>query len=241
MPPLNNILDLVLHVDRFLVPLLEQYGGWTYLLMFLVIFAETGLVVTPFLPGDSLIFALAALATHGGGATTTGGGGGLDIAVLWVVLTMAGVAGNTVNYLIGFRVGPAIFHSEKSRFLRRDYLDRAHAFYEKYGGITVIGGRFMPIIRTFVPFVAGSAKMNALKFYIYNLIGCFAWVSLFLAAGWFFGQVPVVQHNFSLVALGIIVVSFIPPVVTAIRSRKGKSAGAAGTGTSAGESASKAE
>ncbi|HUX42340.1 MAG TPA: VTT domain-containing protein [Rectinemataceae bacterium] len=214
MPPLTNILDLVLHVDRFLVPLLNQYGGWTYLLMFLVIFAETGLVVTPFLPGDSLLFALAALAAKGG----------LDIAVLWVVLTMAGVAGNTVNYLIGFRVGPAIFRSDSSRFLRRDYLERAHAFYEKYGGITVIGGRFMPIIRTFVPFVAGIAKMNALKFYIYNLIGCFAWVSLFLAAGWFFGQVPVVQHNFSLVALGIIVVSFIPPVVTAIRARKGGAA-----------------
>jgi len=211
MPPLNNILDLVLHVDRFLVPLLEQYGAWTYLLMFLVIFAETGLVVTPFLPGDSLLFALAALAAKGG----------LDIAVLWVVLTMAGVLGNTVNYLIGFRLGPAVFKSD-SKLFRRDYLDRAHAFYEKYGGITVIGGRFIPIIRTFVPFVAGIGRMNALKFYIFNLVGCFAWVSLFLAAGWFFGQIPAVEKNFSLVALGIIVVSFIPPVLTAIRARKPK-------------------
>ena len=220
MPPLNNILDLVLHVDRFLVPLLEQYGAWTYLLMFLVIFAETGLVVTPFLPGDSLLFALAALAAKGG----------LDIAVLWVVLTMAGVLGNTVNYLIGFRLGPAVFKSD-SKLFRRDYLDRAHAFYEKYGGITVIGGRFIPIIRTFVPFVAGIGRMNALKFYIFNLVGCFAWVSLFLAAGWFFGQIPAVEKNFSLVALGIIVVSFIPPVVTAIRARRPKTVDAAVPGS----------
>lgn len=212
MPPLNDILALVLHVDRFLVPLMEQYGNWIYLLMFLVIFAETGLVVTPFLPGDSLIFALAALAARGG----------LDIAVLWVVLTMAGVLGNTVNYLIGFKLGPAVFKSDSSRFFRRDYLERAHGFYEKYGGVTVIGGRFIPIIRTFVPFVAGIARMNALKFYIYNLVGCFAWVSLFLGAGWFFGRIPAVEKNFSLVAVGIIVVSFIPAVVTALRARGNK-------------------
>lgn len=217
MPPLSNLLDLLLHVDKFLVPLIEQYGSWTYLLMFLVIFAETGLVVTPFLPGDSLIFALAALAAKGG----------LDIVVLWLVLTMAGVAGNIVNYLIGVKVGPAVFSSEKSRFFRKDYLDRAHAFYEKYGGITVIGGRFMPIIRTFVPFVAGIARMNVLKFYIYNLLGCFAWVSLFLAAGWFFGQIPVVEKNFSLVAVGIVIVSFIPPLVAAIRARRGAGSGEA--------------
>lgn len=209
-----GILAIVLHIDRFLVPLLQQYGSWTYLFVFVVIFAETGLVVTPFLPGDSLIFALAALATQGGGAK-----GGLDIAVLWVVLSMAGVAGNTVNYLIGFKVGPAVFKSDSSRLFRRDYLDRAHAFYEKYGGIAVIGGRFIPIIRTFVPFVAGIGKMNALKFYIFNLIGCFAWVTLFLAAGWFFGRIPAVEKNFSLVALGIIVVSLIPTVATAIKSR----------------------
>jgi len=211
---LPGILAIVLHIDRFLVPLLQQYGSWTYLFVFVVIFAETGLVVTPFLPGDSLIFALAALATQGGGAK-----GGLDIAVLWVVLSMAGVAGNTVNYLIGFKVGPAVFKSDSSRLFRRDYLDRAHAFYEKYGGIAVIGGRFIPIIRTFVPFVAGIGKMNALKFYIFNLIGCFAWVTLFLAAGWFFGRIPAVEKNFSLVALGIIVVSLIPTVATAIKSR----------------------
>lgn len=228
MPPLSNVLDLVLHVDKFLVPLLEQYGGWTYLIVFIVIFAETGLVVTPFLPGDSLIFALAALAGRTGVSSAQaapGAGGGLDILVLWLVLTMAGVAGNIVNYLIGFKLGPAVFKSENSRFFRKDYLERAHAFYEKYGGITIIGGRFMPIIRTFVPFVAGIARMNILKFYIFNLVGCFAWVSLFLAAGWFFGQIPVVEKNFSLVAIGIVIVSFIPPVVTAMKARAGRNPG----------------
>jgi len=209
MEMLSSFINFVLHVDRYLGPLLQAYGSWTYALMFLLIFCETGLVVTPFLPGDSVIFALGALAVTGG----------LDIAVLAIVLVSAGVLGNAVNYLIGFKLGPAIFKSEKSRLFRKDYLDRTHAFYEKYGGLAIIVGRFMPIIRTFVPFVAGIAKMNALKFYIYNLIGCFAWVSLFLAAGWYFGRIPAVQHNFSLVALGIIVVSFIPPVVTAVRAR----------------------
>jgi membrane-associated protein len=178
--------------------------------MFLLIFCETGLVVTPFLPGDSVIFALGALAARGG----------LDIAVLAIVLVSAGVLGNTVNYLIGFRLGPAVFRSDKSRFFRKDYLDRAHAFYEKYGGITIVAGRFMPIIRTFVPFVAGIGRMNMLRFYIFNLVGCFAWVGLFLAGGFFFGQLAFVRDNFSLVALGIVVVSFIPPVAGAIRARK---------------------
>lgn len=214
---LSTFVEFVLHVDKYLVIILQNYGGWTYALMFILIFCETGLVVTPFLPGDSVIFALGALAARGG----------LDIGVLGIVLVAAGVLGNAVNYLIGFRLGPAIFKSEKSRLFRRDYLDRTHAFYEKYGGIAIIAGRFMPIIRTFVPFVAGIGRMNVLKFYIFNLIGCFAWVGLFLAAGFFFGQLDFVEKNFSLVALGIIVVSMVPPVVTAIRAgakRPGKAA-----------------
>ncbi|MEI6876199.1 MAG: DedA family protein [Spirochaetota bacterium] len=216
MEMIGAFIDFVLHVDRYLVTILQNYGGWTYALMFLLIFCETGLVVTPFLPGDSVIFALGALAARGG----------LDIAVLAIVLVSAGVLGNAVNYLVGFRMGPAIFRSDKSRFFRRDYLDRAHAFYEKYGGLTIIAGRFMPIIRTFVPFVAGIGRMNVLKFYIFNLIGCFAWVGVFLSTGFFFGQLDFVQKNFSLVALGIVVVSFIPPVVTAIRARMGSKAAA---------------
>lgn len=214
MEMIGAFIDFVLHVDRYLVTILRDYGGWTYALMFLLIFCETGLVVTPFLPGDSVIFALGALAARGG----------LDIAVLAIVLVSAGVLGNAVNYLVGFRMGPAIFRSDKSRFFRRDYLDRAHAFYEKYGGLTIIAGRFMPIIRTFVPFVAGIGRMNVLRFYVFNLVGCFAWVGIFLSAGFFFGQLDFVQKNFSLVALGIVVVSFIPPVVTAIRARKGRRA-----------------
>jgi membrane-associated protein len=189
--------------------MLQDYGPWIYFFMFLIIFAETGLVVTPFLPGDSLIFALGALASKGG----------LDLAIIGIVLLIAGFAGNSVNWFIGFLVGPKVFKSDKSRFFRRDYLDRAHAYYEKYGGITVIGGRFMPIIRTFVPFVAGIARMNPFKFYIYNLVGCFLWVGVFLLAGYFFGQVPAVEKNFSLVAFGIIVVSFIPPVLAALKAR----------------------
>lgn len=214
MEMIGTFIDFVLHVDRYLVTILRDYGGWTYALMFLLIFCETGLVVTPFLPGDSVIFALGALAARGG----------LDIAVLAIVLISAGVLGNAVNYLIGFKLGPAIFKSEKSRLFRRDYLDRTHAFYEKYGGLAIIVGRFMPIIRTFVPFVAGIGRMNMLKFYVYNLVGCFAWVGIFLVAGFFFGQLEFVQKNFSLVALGIIFVSFVPPVVTALRARAGAKA-----------------
>lgn len=212
MQIIMNLFDFILHVDRYLVPMLQDYGGWTYFFMFLIIFAETGFVVTPFLPGDSLIFALGALAARGG----------LDLGVIGLVLLAAGFTGNSVNYLVGFILGPAVFKSDKSRIFRRDYLDRAHAFYSKYGGLTIIGGRFMPIIRTFVPFVAGIARMNVLKFYIYNLVGCFAWVGLFLLAGFFFGRLPVVEKNFSLVVLGIVLVSFIPPVVTALRARARK-------------------
>jgi membrane-associated protein len=204
-----SAIDFILHVDKYLVWILQNYGGWTYAFAFVIFFCETGLVVTPFLPGDSVIFALAALAARGG----------LDIAVLAIVILMGAVLGNAVNYLIGFRVGPAVFRSERSRFFNREYLARAHAFYEKYGGITIIAGRFMPIIRTFVPFVAGIARMNVLKFYIFNLVGAFAWVGVFLSAGFFFGQVPFVEKNFSLVTLAIIFVSFIPPVVTAIKVR----------------------
>ena len=165
MQTLMLFVDIVLHVDRYLTPILQQYGALTYLLMFLLIFCETGLVVTPFLPGDSVIFALAALAA----------GGGLDIGILALVLMSAAVLGNIVNYAIGYKLGPAVFKSENSRFFKREYLDRTHVFYEKYGALTVIIGRFMPIIRTFVPFVAGIGKMRYARFFTYNLIGSVAW------------------------------------------------------------------
>lgn len=209
MQTLILFVDIVLHIDRYLTPILQQYGALTYLLMFLLIFCETGLVVTPFLPGDSVIFALAALAAEGG----------LDVGILALVLISAAVLGNVVNYAVGFKLGPAVFRSENSRFFKREYLDRTHVFYEKYGALTVIIGRFMPIIRTFVPFVAGIGKMRYARFFMYNLIGSVAWVGVFLSLGFFFGNLPFVQRNFSLVALGIIVISFIPPIVTAIKVR----------------------
>jgi membrane-associated protein len=206
---LAQFIDVVLHVDRYLTQILQQYGGITYFLMFLLIFCETGLVVTPFLPGDSVIFALGALSAEGG----------LDVGILAIVLMSAAVLGNVVNYAIGYKLGPAVFRSESSRFFKREYLDRTHAFYEKYGALTVIIGRFMPIIRTFVPFVAGIGRMGYARFSLFNLIGSVSWVALFLSGGYFFGRLPFVQKNFSLVALGIIAISFIPPVVAAIRVR----------------------
>ncbi len=209
MNALLQLADFVLHVDRYLTPLLQQYGGVTYALMFLLIFCETGLVVTPFLPGDSVIFALGALAAAGG----------LDIGILALVLMSAAVLGNVVNYAIGFKLGPAVFKSESSRFFKREYLDKTHAFYEKYGALTVILGRFMPIIRTFVPFVAGIGRMRYARFALFNLIGSVCWVAVFLSGGFFFGTLPFVQKNFSLVALGIAVISFVPPVVAAIKVR----------------------
>jgi membrane-associated protein len=209
--PLAQFVDIVLHVDRYLGPILRDYGGLTYILMFLLVFCETGLVVTPFLPGDSVIFALGALAAAGG----------LEIGWLALVLMSAAVLGDTVNYAIGKKLGPAVFKSEKSRFFKKEYLDRTHAFYEKYGGLTIILARFMPIIRTFAPFVAGIGKMRYARFLAYNLIGAVVWVSIFLSCGYFFGTLPFVQKNFSMVTLGIIVVSFLPPLATAIRARYG--------------------
>jgi membrane-associated protein len=206
-----QFVDIVLHVDRYLAPILQQFGGLTYLLMFVLVFCETGLVVTPFLPGDSVIFALGALAAAGS----------LDAAALALVLMSAAVLGNVVNYAIGYALGPAVFKSEKSRFFRKEYLDRAHAFYEKYGALTIILARFMPIIRTFAPFVAGIGRMRYSRFFAYNLIGSVAWVAVFLSCGFFFGTLPFVQKNFSLVALGIIVISFVPPVAAAIKARRG--------------------
>lgn len=215
MNTLTQFVDMVLHVDRYLVDILRDYGTLTYLLMFLLIFCETGLVVTPFLPGDSVIFALGALASLGS----------LSPWILFAVLVLAAVIGDSVNYAIGSRLGPAVFKREDSRFLRKEYLDKAHAFYEKYGALAIVLGRFMPIVRTFVPFVAGIGRMSYPRFFLYNVGGALAWVSIFLAGGYFFGAMPFVKENFSLVALGIIFVSFIPPVITGIKAyREGRAA-----------------
>jgi membrane-associated protein len=201
--------DLLVHLDQHLAALLQQHGAWIYPILFAIIFCETGLVVTPFLPGDSLLFVAGALAATGG----------MDVHILALLLVVAGVLGNTVNYSIGYFIGPRVFHWEGSRFFNRKALDRAHAFYEKHGALTIIITRFVPILRTFAPFVAGIARMTYLRFSLYNLAGALAWVLLLLYAGYWFGNVPVVKQNLSAVIIGVIVLSVMPLVFEFVRSR----------------------
>lgn len=203
-----KLFDIFMHLDKYLGQIIAQYGAWTYLILFLVIFMETGLVVTPFLPGDSLIFA----------AGTFAGMGYLNIFVLFVVLSAAAILGDTVNYWIGHYIGPRAF-SGNIRFLKKEYLDRTHAFYEKYGGKTIILARFIPIIRTFAPFVAGIGAMTYGKFLTYNVVGGVLWVGIFLLAGYFFGGLDIVQENFSLVIIAIILISVMPGVIEYLRER----------------------
>lgn len=205
---MNQILDFFLHLDDKLIQIVGQYGTLTYVLLFLVIFAETGLVVTPFLPGDSLIFA----------AGTIAAAGALNIIVLWLVLCAAAILGDTINYWIGHFIGERAFTSN-SRFLKKEYLDRTHAFYEKHGGVTIILARFIPIIRTFAPFVAGVGAMTYSHFITYNVVGGILWVSLFLFAGYWFGGLPFVQNNFELVVVAIIAISVLPMLIEYLRSR----------------------
>ena len=207
---LHQLLDLFLHLDRHLAAFIQTYGGWTYLMLTMVIFLETGVVVTPFLPGDSLLFAAGALAAKGA----------LDVWLLFLLLSAAAIAGDTVNYWIGQRVGPRAFSGE-IRFLKREHLDRTRAFYERHGGKTIFLARFVPIVRTFAPFVAGIGGMSYARFLGYNLAGGVAWVGLCLAAGYGFGNLPVVKENFSLVLLGIVMVSLLPVVWEAVRQRRG--------------------
>jgi membrane-associated protein len=192
--------DLLVNLDRHLAALLQQYGAWVYLILFVIIFSETGLVVTPFLPGDSLLFVAGALAAAGG----------MDVHLLALLLVLAAVLGNTVNYSIGYYIGPRVFHWEGSRLFNRKALDRAHAFYERHGGKAIIITRFVPILRTFAPFVAGIARMTYLRFFVYNLAGALAWVLSLLYAGYWFGNVPVVKQNLSAAILGVIALSVMP-------------------------------
>jgi len=203
------VIDFVLHIDRHLLEFVQTYGTWVYGLLFGIIFAETGFVVTPFLPGDSLLFA-------GGALCATGD---LSMTAMLALLMIAAFAGNAVNYTVGRFVGPRVFHSGH-RLLNREYLDRGHAFFERYGGKAIVLGRFVPIVRTFVPFVAGAAQMTPASFVLYNAIGAIAWVTLCLGAGWLFGNIPVVKNNFSLVTIGIVVVSLLPMAVEYMRSRR---------------------
>jgi membrane-associated protein len=202
------IIDIILHMDKYLGQIIQEYGTWTYLLLFVVIFIETGLVVVPFLPGDSLLFA----------AGTFAGMGYLNISILFMLLAAAAILGDTVNYWIGHTIGPRAF-SGNIRFLKKEYLDRTHAFYEKHGGKTIIIARFIPIIRTFAPFVAGVGAMTYPKFISYNVIGGVAWVALFTFGGYFFGNLTIVQENFSFVIFAIIFISVLPAIIEFIRSR----------------------
>jgi len=202
-------IDIVLHLDAHLVELLRDYGFWVYLILFAIVFAETGLVVTPFLPGDSLLFAAGALA-----AVDTSGT--LSAPLLSLTLIIAAVAGNTTNYHIGRWIGPAAF-SGKIRFLKVDYLRRTEAFFLKYGSMTIVSSRFVPILRTCAPFVAGIGHMPYARFQAYNVLGGAAWVLLMTWAGFFFGNIPFVKQNFGLVTIGIIVVSLIPVAWVALK------------------------
>jgi membrane-associated protein len=205
------IADFILHIDKHLVLIIQNFGAWSYLLLFLIIFAETGLVVLPFLPGDSLLFASGALAAAGS----------FNIVELVLVIFAAAVLGDSANYAVGKLIGDKMIKSG-SRFLKKEYLDRTHNFYEKYGGKTIVLARFVPIVRTFAPFVAGLGKMNYLHFFVYNVTGGFLWVALFVLGGYFFGNVPVVKNNFSLVIILIIIISVMPMVIEYIRHRRQK-------------------
>jgi membrane-associated protein len=207
MEPIQQFIDIILHIDKHLFEICAQYGTWVYAILFVIIFCETGFVVTPFLPGDSLLFAVGSLAAIGA----------LDPWFAIILLIVAAFAGDTVNYWIGHYIGPKVFHKENVRFLNKEYLERTHRFYEKHGGKTIIIARFLPIIRTFAPFVAGIGSMTYPRFMVYNLAGGVLWVLLFAFAGYFFGNVPFVRQHFSVVILALVFIPGIPALVEFIR------------------------
>ena len=212
---MEYLIDLFLHLDVHLAEFVAQYGMWVYAMLFAIIFIETGLVIWPFLPGDSLLFAAGALAATGV----------LDITVVAVLLVLAAIAGDAVNYSIGRFAGPRVFSAHDyqgflHKVLNRDHLDKAHAFFEKHGGMAVVSGRFVPIVRTFVPFVAGAAAMTPATFVFYNIVGAVIWVTVCAGAGYLFGNVPIIKENFSLVAIGIVFVSVIPIAIEILKARR---------------------
>ncbi len=209
MELLRKFIDLVLHLDKHLDGLIQQYGPWVYVILFLIIFCETGLVVTPILPGDSLLFAVGAMAARENS---------LNIWILLATLTIAAILGDTVNYWIGKYSGEKLTQ-RFPKLIKKEYLDKTHAFYERYGGKTIIIARFVPIVRTFAPFVAGAGKMTYGKFMSFNVAGALLWMGTLLPAGYFFGNFPIVKNNFGLVVIGIIIVSILPAVVEIIRER----------------------
>lgn len=208
---LKQAFEIFMHLDVHLGEIIRDYGVWTHVLLFIIVFCETGLVVTPFLPGDSLLFAAGTFAALGA----------LDLPGLVIALSIAAVGGDTVNYAVGHTLGPKVFSSSGSRWLNREYLDRTHRFYERHGGKTIIIARFVPIIRTFAPFVAGIGSMTYPKFISYNVIGGIAWVLIFILGGYFFGNIPVVKRNFTIVIMAIIIISVMPAVIEFCRQKWG--------------------
>ena len=214
MEEIKSAIDVFLHLDRHLAEWAVALGPWLYFLLFAIVFCETGLVVTPFLPGDSLLFAVGALASIPDS--------GVNVWVAGALLITAAVLGDAVNYAVGAYMGPKVFSREDSRWLRKEHLQRTHDFYEKYGAKTIILARFVPIVRTFAPFVAGVGSMTYAKFATYNVVGAIAWVLSLLMAGYFFGQIPTIQRNFHIVIVAIIVISVLPIVFEFVRARTAK-------------------
>jgi membrane-associated protein len=214
MEYISHFIDLFLHLDKHLGELVKEYGTWTYLVLFVIVFCETGLVVTPILPGDSLLFAAGAIAALGS----------LNPHLLVVLLTIAAVLGDAVNYQIGRYVGPAVFKKDDSRFFKRAHLEKTHAFYERYGGKTIIIARFVPIVRTFAPFIAGVGQMGYAKFALYNVVGAIAWVVIGVYAGYLFGGLKIVKENFSLIIIAIVFISLLPAAFEYWRAKRQKKA-----------------
>ena len=223
MNVISFLIDFILHMEKYLPLIMQQFGVLTYILLFLVIFVETGLVITPFLPGDSLLFAAGAIAAlpacAAGAAGCDPNAFKLNVFVLYAVVAVAAVLGDTVNYWIGHYIGPRAF-SGKIRFLKKEYLDQTQAFYDKHGGKTILLARFVPIVRTFAPFVAGVGKMRYTYFISYNIIGGILWTALFTFAGYFFGNLEFIQKNFSLVVIAIVVISVLPMVYEYLKARR---------------------
>jgi len=206
---IESFIDFILNIDKHLDLVIQQYGFWVYLIIFIFVFCETGLVVTPFLPGDSLLFTIGALSAADS----------LNLPLAYGIICTAAILGNIVNYQIGRSIGPIIFYKEKVRFLNKENLNRTRLFYERHGGKTVVLARFLPIFRTFAPFVAGIGRMNYWRFIIFSIIGCIAWATIFLLGGYFFGNIPVVKNNFALVIIAIIIITFLPALIEFLRHK----------------------
>ncbi len=209
---LKEAIEFVIHIDVHLQSLCTTYGVWVYAILFVIVFCETGLVVTPFLPGDSLLFAIGSLVALGA----------LEARVAAPLLVAAALSGDNVNYWVGRYIGPRVFQKEKSRFLNKEYLDRTHTFYNKHGRKTVVIARFLPIIRTFAPFVAGIGRMKYRVFLTFSILGAILWVSLFVAGGYYFGNIPAIKNNFSIVILALVLIPGLPALIEFLRIRFGK-------------------